>query len=280
MDSIIDFGFPLPASYTLERTNESIFAEASINPSNKLHITAGIRYDKTDDLSVTTNRLISRYQLNENTILSMQYSEGFKLPSFFALGHPFVGNSALKPEESENYELSIESQFYNNNLTSRVSIYQNTFKNLVDFDPIAFTNINRAKVRAKGSEIYLSYNASPKLIISGQVTYNKMDTFEAKTVLRRRPKWKGSLQASYKPTTAVSLSARFTANSNFYDSSVPTGMIEMDSYNRLDFSAVWSAQDNLSVRLNASNAFNSDHEEAVGFDNSGASLTASIAKHF
>ncbi|WP_019028971.1 TonB-dependent receptor plug domain-containing protein [Colwellia piezophila] len=280
MKSIIDFGFPVPADYTLKRTTESIFAEARLNPLESLHFTLGVRYDKADQIDVTTARLISRYQLSATSTISAQYSEGFKLPSFFAVAHPFVGNPELKPEQSKNYDVSIDSDFFTNSLTTRVSIYKNIFTDLVDFDPIAFTNVNRSKVTAEGIEAHLAYQANEQLSLSGQFTYNKMDIDEEGVVLRRRPEFKASFQVNYQPTEQLSLTGRLVANDSFYDSSVPTGMIKMPSYNHIDLSAAWSPIDSLLLRLHVKNILDNDKEQAVGFYNVGRSLTLSLSKEF
>ena len=280
MDSIIDFGFPMPANYTLKRTTKSVFAEARLNPLEILHFTLGIRYDKAEQNDVTTTRLISRYQLSSSSTISAQYSEGFKLPSFFAVAHPFVGNPELKPEQSQNYDLSIDSNFMAGNLTSRFSVYRNIFCDLVDFDPIAFTNVNRSKVTAKGAEAYLTYQANEQLSLSGQFTYNKMHIDEAGVVLRRRPKLKASIGVNYQPTEALSLNARLVTNDDYYDSSIATGIIEMPGYNHLDLSAAWTAVESLMFRVHVKNILDNDKEQAVGFNNIGRSVTLSLSKEF
>ncbi|WNC72811.1 TonB-dependent receptor [Thalassotalea psychrophila] len=280
MKSIIDFGFPMPADYTLERETESVFVEARLDPLESLHFTLGIRHDNTKQNDVTTARLISRYQLSSTSTISAQYSEGFKLPSFFAVAHPFVGNPELKPEQSENYDLSIDSNFFTGNLTTRFSIYKNTFTDLVDFDPIAFTNVNRSKVTAEGVEAYLAYQANEQLSLSGQFTYNKVDIDEVGVVLRRRPELKASVTANYQATEQLSFTGRLVANDDYYDSSVPTGMIELPGYNHLDLSAAWTPTDSLMFRLHAKNILDNDKEQAVGFNNTGRSLTLSLSKEF
>jgi len=280
MDSVIDFGFPVPARYTLTRKTESIYAEFGLDPSARLQLTAGIRHDNADTLSVTTNRLIGRYQMNDKLILSMQYSEGFKLPSFFALGHPFVGNSNLKPERSKNYDLSVEGRFINEKLTSKISIYNNIFSDLIDFDPIAFTNINRTKISAKGVEVSSAFNVSKHLNVVGQVSYNKIDTFDADTVMRRRPQWKGSLQLNYSPLEALSLMARLSVNDDYFDSSIPTAMVTMGGSNQVDISATWLANSSISIRLNINNLFDNKAEQAIGFENTGRNVMLTVSKHF
>jgi len=280
MDSVIDFGFPVLAIYTLTRKTKSIFAELGIDPLSGLNITAGIRHDNADKISVTTNRLIGRYQMNDTLLLSMQYSEGFKLPSFFALGHPFVGNTDLKPEQSKNYDLSVEGRFINEKLISRISIYENTFSDLIDFDPIAFTNVNRAKISAKGAEVSITFNATEQLNIASQVSYNKIDTFDAVTVMRRRPEWKGSVQINYSPLETLSLMARLSINDDYFDSSIPTAMVTMKGSNQVDMSATWQIYNSMNLRLNVNNLLDNDTEQAIGFENIGRNVMITLSKNF
>ncbi|MDX2369470.1 MAG: TonB-dependent receptor [Colwellia sp.] len=286
MESIIDFGFPVPADYTLARFTESVFAEVGYNPAENLNFTMALRHDETDGgqeteaIKVDTFRIISRYQFNSITDISMQYSEGFKLPSFFAVGHPFVGNPLLKPELSENYDVSLNHHLLNNKLTTTASIYKNTFTDLVDFDPINFINVNRSKVEARGVELSFTYHPTEKLNISGHVTYNKMDTFESDIKLRRRPEFKAGILLSHQASDVLFLSSRITFNDNYYDSSIPTGLVEIDSYYRVDFSAKWSIKKDITLRFNANNLLDDSYEEAVGFSNMGQSFTVSISKDF
>lgn len=279
MQSLIDFGAPVPADYTLKRETKAIFAEVAIIPNEQLNIMLGARHDETDKLQANTHKVIVNYQLNASIALSAHIGQGFKLPSFFALAHPFVGNSELKPEESENIELSVQGNIYDN-AQFRLSVYQNTYSNLVDFDPIAFTNVNRSKVRAKGIEALLTLPLSDEVTVNTQITHTDLNSFDPEVTLRRRPEWKGSVTLTYTPTETFSLTSRFTVNNGYYDSSIPTGLIELDAFNQLDVSARWIMNDKTSIRVNLNNAFNSDHEEGVGFENIGRQANLSISRKF
>jgi len=278
MDSTIDFGFPVPAAYTLTRHNEAVFAETTLAPTNELTLTAGIRHDQAGDLSVTTHRALGQYQISSNHAITTQYSEGFKLPSFFALGHPLVGNTALKPELSENYDLGLNSSFNVYELSTRFSLYQNTYKNLVDFDPEAFTNINRSKVRAKGAEFSLNVKLSHDLYAKANIGYLTLDTFDENVELRRRPKLKGGVQIDYKPLNNLSLLSRITFNGNYFDSSVPTGSIKMAGFARVDVAVNWKIDPSLVFAFSANNLLDNSYEESVGFSNRGPVLTAKLTK--
>lgn len=279
LKSVIDFGAPVPADYTLQRTTQAVFAEVAINPNDQLNIMLGARHDKTDKLQANTHKVIVSYQLSSSMLFSGHVSQGFKLPSFFALAHPFVGNSELKPEESENIEFSIQSDIFDN-AEIRISAYQNTYSNLVDFDPIAFTNVNRTKIRAKGLEAQLKLPISDKVSLDTQITHTTINTFNPDVTLRRRPEWKGSMSLSYRPTEQLNLTSRLVINNGYYDSSIPTGLVELEGFTQWDMSARWKVNTKTSIRLNIQNALNSNHEEGVGFNNLGRQLTAKISRQF
>jgi len=277
--SIIDFGSPVPADYKLQRQTRAIFAEAAITPNELLNIILGARHDKTDKLQANTHKVIVSYQIIPSMLLSGHVSQGFKLPSFFALAHPFVGNVELKPEESENIELSLQSDVFDK-AKLRISAYQNTYSNLVDFDPIAFTNVNRTKIRVKGFEAQLKLPISDEVNFDTQITHTKINTFDPKVTLRRRPEWKGSMTLSYRPTEQVNLTNRLVVNNGYADSSIPTGLVDLGSFTQWDISAHWKINTKTSVRLNIQNVLDSDHEEGVGFNNLGRQASVNISRNF
>ena len=281
MNSFIDFGDRISANYQMKRHGGAIFTEIGFSPMREMLISAGFRYDKTDNMSVTVKRLIARYNLTGSNIVSLHFSEGYKLPSFFALGHPLIGNLSLKPEASKNYDLSFDSLFYQNRLSTRVSFYQNTFTQLVDFDPILFTNVNRSKVRAKGTEISANLVINAGFATSAQISYNNIEVFpDDNTNLRRRPQWKASAQLTYMMLNKISLVARAHFNDDYYDSSIPTGMVKMNGFSRVDVSLLWEVKETMSLRVNVNNLLNSDHEESIGFINTGRNITTSFSYIF
>lgn len=277
MQSVIDFGVLIDADYSIDRTTNSIFAEVDVKPSTNSNVSVGLRHDKTDLLSVYSKRMLANIRVSKATELSGQYSEGFKLPSFYALGHPLVGNSELQPERSKNIELSVNQQLKPKTLSTKFSIYQNTYKNLVDFDPEAFTNVNRSKIRIRGAELSAIYQVSDKLNLNAQISYTDVNTFDPAINLRRRPDYKGSVRSTYQHSPNLSFTARYSINGDFYDSSIPTGSIELDGFDQLDLSAHWQMRDNFEWRLHLSNALDSQHEEAVGFVNTGPQVTLSLS---
>ncbi|MEX0300434.1 MAG: TonB-dependent receptor plug domain-containing protein [Kordiimonas sp.] len=272
MESEIDFGFPLQANYTLERNTHSVFAEAVVRPISVIQLTGGVRYDAAEEKKATTIRAVAQIDLTQNVSLLASYGEGFKLPSFFALGHPLVGNTDLIPERSENYTVQLQGEILAERLSWKLVAYKNVFSNLVDFDPELFTNVNRNRINAKGLEFFTSYTASDEFKVSGSLSYTDIETFDPGVKLRRRPSWKGSLSFTHQPHRSLTFNGKATFNSAYFDSSIPTGVISLPGYNQVDMSVKWQISDTLSVQVIGLNVLNSDFEQAVGFTNQGRSV--------
>ena len=135
-------------------------------------------------------------------------------------------------------------------------------------------------VETKGTEVSLSYKVNEELNISGQVSYNKINTANSEIKLRRRPELKGSLAVNYQPNEFYSLNARITMNDTYYDSSIPTGLVEMNSYSRIDVSGAWFVTKDITLRLNVNNLLDDSYEEAIGFRNMGQNITMSVTKSY
>ena len=106
--------FALPTTFKLDRLVYGAFAEGELEPVPGLLLSAGVRADWPEGFaSRTSGRLGAAYRIEETgTVLRVSWSEGFKLPSFFALGHPLVGNPELAPETSESIEIGVRQPLW------------------------------------------------------------------------------------------------------------------------------------------------------------------------
>ena len=87
------------------------------------------------------------------TTLKAHYAEGFKPPSFFALGDPISGNPDLVSETTKSTELGLEQGFWGDRASFGASLFKTQYKNLIDFDFATFRLVNRNRVNADGAEI-------------------------------------------------------------------------------------------------------------------------------
>jgi len=262
----LDFGFPLPVDYTLKQRVNSAFFEAQYTPL-AFAFSLGWRIDNASGFdSESSKRAAASYAVNEKVRLFASYDQGYKLPSFFALAHPLVGNADLQPERSKNKELGVEiiSEAYQ----FSASVFDNEFLDLVDFDPEQFTNINRNKVIAKGLELSLDTNVYDWLSIHSNISYSDVEAVEPTnnvgSKLRRRPKWAGSISVSaqWQKFNVVTM---LDAKDRALDASIATGFSEIPGYAKVSVSANWEYSLSTVFSLNVDNLFAQQYQESVGF---------------
>lgn len=267
---VIDFGFPVPTDFELDRDTISAFAEASIDVGN-FTLNGGFRWDDPDQISsVTTGRLGLVYRFGDGlTELRANWGEGFKAPSFFALGHPIVGNPDLKSETGDGVDLGVKRYFGSRNGSIEFVVFRNEYDDLVDFDPNTFTNVNRDTVVTKGAETAVEFAPSDMFRVRVHLTYLDTDVKDSDVILRGRPEWRGGAVIDWEFVPNWRWVTSALALDDFYESSVPTGGVWLDGYVRVDTALSWQATEELSVGFAVDNLFDADYHEAVGFPAAG-----------
>lgn len=277
-DGTIDFGFPLPVRFDLVRNTRSAFAEASLRPGGGFGLNLAARYD---DVAGGGNRWTGRagasWQLaDRGPALFVRVAEGYKLPSFYALAHPLIGNPALRPERSRNLEGGVEWLAQSGN-SVRLTFFENRFRDLIDFDPATFTTVNRDRVRTRGAELEGRWRPAASLSLDGALSWLDLNS---PTPLRGRPRWQGSLRAAWEASEAIELNAAVRFNSDYFDSSIPTGLIRADGHGEVDLGIRWRLRDRLSVTAALRNVMGENYEDAVGFSSPGRVARVTVTAGF
>jgi iron complex outermembrane receptor protein/vitamin B12 transporter len=266
--SLGDFDFdgvPDTPGFDLERTTRSYFAEARVQVARPVSLQLGVRYDDISAIgSQTTPHVGAVWSLPDGvTKLKANYSEGFKPPSFFALGFPIGGNPALRPERSRNTELTWARSLGAAGST-QVSAFYIDYTDLVDFDPTTFTNVNRGKVTVKGIEPSVRYRFPFRLRTDLSVTLLDIDEKDGLPPLRNRPTRLLNGTAVYDIDSRSAVFAIMNAGGRFIDRSNPTGDINMGGAGTVSVGysiRLWKVL----TRLTVDNLFNKQYEQFVGF---------------
>lgn len=270
-DGFVDFGAEIPTKFSLNRNTKSVFAEVKFSDIQNCDISFSVRSDNPDVVDREFNASAAmecRVTSNGPSIIA-SWGEGFKLPSFFAIGNPLVGNPDLKPERSSNVELGIKHIMLDGRFSFDLRFYKNRFTDLIDFDSEIFRNVNRDKVEVKGIEADTRITLSKSLMLDMNLSYSDVKVVNSDIKLRRRPKWKGSVNASIVPMkdTRINIFAEF--NGAYFDSSIVTGSINMDGFNSVKVSVIRDINNSLRAKLTVGNVFNKSYEEVIGFPASG-----------
>lgn len=86
--------------------------------------------------------------LTDQISIGAQHSTGFLAPNLSSLYSPFGGNDQLQPEESKGHELFIGLNL--DGLSSRLTVYRNDIKNLIQSNAPAYIPYNVGQARLQG----------------------------------------------------------------------------------------------------------------------------------
>jgi outer membrane cobalamin receptor len=268
----LDFGFPLPVSFAKRRVTHSGFAEASLRPTPALSLTGAVRYDSLSggDGNWTGSGNVRWEISGGGPRLFAHVASGYKRPSLYALGHPLIGNASLAPETSRSLDAGVEVPLGGGQAS--IALFDNRFRNLIDFDPALFQLVNRDSVRARGAEAALSLRLAGGWSVGGSVTYLSLDSA---TPLRGRPRWNGNLALSW-DSGPFRAEATLRGNSAFNDSSIPTGARVTAGHAEADAGLRYRVRDNFAVRLMLHNLTDNRSWNAIGTPQPGRSLRLSL----
>jgi vitamin B12 transporter len=289
-NGILFIGFPLPARFTLSRDIWAPFFEAQFSPFAGLLIHGGVRADFPQDADIETSpRVGASYTFAATaTTLRANWGEGFKLPSFFALAHPIVGEPerqrrglpALEPESSESFDVGITQVLWQKRITVSLTYFANQFNHAIDFDESQNLLVNQSQITTKGVELSVAVAPWSTLSLLAQMTYLKSDIKDTDEVLRNRPAWRGGFSVQWRPLPALDLNLNTLVVGKTPDSSIPTGDVTLDAYARVDLAANWTINSTWLVFLTVDNLFDADYEEFVGFPAPGINPRLGVQARF
>lgn len=258
----LDFGFTVPFEFDLKRDTSSIFSEftSSITPGTKF--LASMRYDDSEAGQAFSPRIELLQRYGQSTF-SARYSEGFKLPSFFALGHPLIGNQDLLPERGKSWEISFQRQLWDDKVDLKFTAFQNIFRDLVDFDPELFEMVNRDKVIAKGLDMSGTVQFTDSFGTSFSISYANYTSSQSQS-LTGRPKWTGFIDAYYKAADDWQLYANLSFSGEHIDSSIPTGFMTLPMVSRLDMTFTKYVENWATVTLGVKNLLDNKDLVSIG----------------
>ena len=272
-DGFVEFapGFVVPAGFQLDRSVTGVFGELHYRSERGLTLLASVRRDEPDTESgqTTSNLGFLYYFNNDQTSIRANWGQGFKLPGFFALASPLVGNPDLRPETSENYDIGISHWSADRRFGATLILFKNEFTDLIDFDSTIFSMVNRDSLNVDGVEMQFEYFINEKFSLSAQATVMDLELEGSATPVRQRPDWRGSLAMRWNPSDKWLIDASWLKVGETFDSSIPTGDRFLDNYNRVDVTATFRPTSHLHVLFSVDNLLEEEYFEAIGFPSPG-----------
>jgi len=248
-----------------ERDVNAVFLQVRHNQDGFL-LEGAVRHDDVETVGTETSySLAAGYQVNENWLVSVNKSTGFKAPTFNDLYWPGSGNPELLPENIDNIELLVRNQGENSQL--EISLFDSEVENLIDWAEISpgiWKPSNIANANIKGVELSWGYNMDN---ISQQLDLAYVDSEDGETgdQLRRRPKVTASYNLGYHFDD-------FTINTNvtYRDESIDKNQDKpLDDFILFGASANYQITDNLLVIGKVNNVFDEEYQTAENYLSNG-----------
>ena len=247
---------------------------------DRLFLTAGARLEDNSAFGNSFNPKVSAAYLLKETKTKFKASFGtaFKTPTMNELYFPNFGNLNLLPEKSRGYDWGIEQQLPFLDASIEADMYHNSFENLIQALPAPggrFIAQNTGKATMDGIELILNCKPIPGFLeLSGFYSYLiTHDKSIAGGELVRRPKNSGG----------VNVNLHFLKKWNFnIDASLVgsrkdrTGMarrppVEINNgYGLINLMLSYDLMDHWQIYGKAENVTNTDYDEVLGFQTSGA----------
>ncbi|MEM9743715.1 MAG: TonB-dependent receptor [Pseudomonadota bacterium] len=275
--SVGEVTFLGPTAFEIDRDQLGVFGELSFAVSDRLTLEGSLRSDSTDDEGEqTTYGFAATYAVADRTSLIARTGTGFKLPSFFALASPLVGNPALEAETVRNWEVGVAHS--TDSLSVQLVYFDSAYKDLVDFDSELFTNVNRSQVDTSGVDLSVQGSVD-RLNLGYRALLSYVDV-DAPNPLRQRPDWRYGFDLFWSPTDRWSFTGSVNYTGDRFDSSIPRPSVTLDSYLRTDVLASYSLTDRLKISIGALNLFDEAFEDADGFTGQGRQVRARMQWSF
>lgn len=258
----------LSGQFQLRRAVYAPFVESQYVFPFGLTVQGGVRVDIPDGFKTqVTPRIGMLYRLaGTHTSFKANWGEGFKLPSFFALGNTIVGNPRLVPETSRGFDVGIVQDFWSQRGTANVTFFRTQFFNLIDLEEGPPPRlVNRSEVTAEGVEFGFTVHPLEHLWLNGHLTYLHTDIRKTSEDLRNRPAWRGGINGRWQWRPDLVFSADLLSVGDVLDSSIPTGDRHLDEYVRVNVATTWTMTSYCRLSLAIDNLFDAEYEEAIGF---------------
>lgn len=283
---------------TLKAQSRSLYAMDTIKFNEQWQLFGGLRYDQFKihnnpinyatgvptgsaryDRGFTNGHVGLVFKPKANASVYTSYSTSSNLPGEMYDGVGDVAYGGLteaiqdfKPEQNKSIELGTKWNVANDNLALSAAVFQTDKKNKIEsLRAGAVTTYHQTgAIRVKGIEFGVSGNPTPKLNLSGGLTYMDTEvthsadpTIIGKEVANVAAK-SASLQTKYQVTPKLALGGTVVHTGKIKGGAfAATTDRELPSSNRLDLMAQYKLSKKLTAQLNVNNATDETIYEAL-----------------
>lgn len=298
---------PTTTDFDESRRTIGVYLQNELAVDDRFFVTPGVRFDRNSEFGSTVNpRLALAYRILESdTRLHASIGTAFKEPTFienFGIPGLVTGDPDLDPERSISWEVGVDQEFLDGDVTASFAYFSNRFKDLIAFlgtaPPVpAFGNIQEADARG----VEFSFRVRPHELVSfgGGATYLRTRVLDGGGVgatdfvdgeeLLRRPRMSGFffVDVDWEDLEVnVSGSVVGTRIDRDFGVSFAGLRVHNPGYVKIDLAASYRIltidDEGRDVRLKflGQNLLDHEYEEALGFPALGMSLMGGFEVNF
>jgi vitamin B12 transporter len=274
--SISSFGFfeaaPLGQDST-KANNFSFYASALVVNLKGFNIEAGFRVNRNsiygNNATYTFN---PSYSIDEHTKVFLNISSAYKIPSLYQLQSEY-GNKDLKPEQSNNYELGVQTFSNNKRNSFRFVGFKRDIKNLIIFytNPNNFQSnyINRDEQHDYGFEVESSVAIGKNGSLTNNFTYvdgeGRNNNVKTKNLFRR-PNFTFNSMLTLQPTKALTIAPTFRFVATRLKGQFDAGPAQMPQYYTIDCYLSYEFAKKITTFIDLRNITNQQYFDVVGYN--------------
>ena len=269
------WAFGADADKLVSRKTESVAVEYRFDPIESVTLAASARKDDNDFFGKSnTQRLEVVFQQSDTLRLRGAWGTAVKNPTFtelYGIYSGFQSNPNLKPEESESWELGLDTTLSDERIQLGVTYFNAHLKDEIGSSCDAnwtCTPINIEGISDRqGVELSSSFAVSDSLQVNAAYTYTDSED-PAGVEEQLRAKHIGSINVAWqvKSDTKVNLNVQHNGSQTDYGFPNP---VMLDAYTLVNLNANYSANDKMDVYLRLNNLFDEDYQQVNGYETLG-----------
>ncbi|MGR5174634.1 TonB-dependent receptor domain-containing protein [Vibrio owensii] len=233
---------------------------------------ASVRNDDNNQFgNNTTWQTAAGWTFYEGYELTLSHGTAFRAPSFVDLYYPGYEMPNLKPEESENTEISVSGGVSIVDWT--VTGYYNQIENMLIWEGSGMQNVGEAEI--KGIELEVKLDTD---IVSHEFYLDYKDPVDKSGAEDTQLAYRSNRGAKW---NAYATFDQWTLGSQYlYQGERFNGNIRLPSYSLWNFTASYAVNQNWDVNAKLSNAFDKDYEMYTGYATPGRQYFVSADYRF
>lgn len=269
------WAFGADADKLVSRKTESVAVEYRFDPIESVTLAASARKDDNDFFGKSnTQRLEVVFQQSDTLRLRGAWGTAVKNPTFtelYGIYSGFQSNPNLKPEESESWELGLDTTLSDERIQLGATYFNAQLKDEIGSSCDAnwtCTPINIEGISDRqGVELSSSFAVSDSLQVNAAYTYTDSED-PAGVEEQLRAKHIGSINVAWQVKSDTKLNINVQHNGSQTDYGFPNPVM-LDAYTLVNLNANYSASDKMDVYLSLNNLFDEDYQQVNGYETLG-----------